>query len=505
MRGPAAATLATLAVLAAAGCSGSAAVTGTDAAKTTAAATTAADTTTGADTTTTSAKKPPTQHFRSRPDLRPPPVKVLTAAHGTAPGYIFIGPKKEVDQAGPLILDDAGQVVWFRTLDTKGVTDFRVQTYRGRPVLTWWRGESDKGVGNGRYVVMNDAYHVIADVRAGHGLSGDIHEFLITRRNTALISIYRTIKRDLTAFGGPKDGRFKEGVVQEVDIATGRVLFEWHSWPRVGLAESYEGIPKGKDAGDDWDYFHLNAIDVDTDGNLLLSARHTHAIYKVRKSDGQILWRLGGKRSDYKLGKGASFAWQHDIRRQPDGTLTLFDNAAAHPPDPNRSGGPHSRVLVLRLDDATKRAELVRSYSHPKKLLSTSQGNAQFLLDGHVLVGWGSNPYVTEFDRAGNVLLDLRFGVGEVDSYRAYRAGWVGHPTERPAVALEQGRAYVSWNGATEVRRWRVLDPAGKTLAEAAKRGLETTIAVPGAAAVRVEALGADGRELGRSALTRPR
>src|SRR4051794_12661138 len=482
----AAATLATLAALAAAGCSGT-----TEASRTTAVSTTTRASTTAASETTGTTMTPggaklPTQHFRSRPDLRPPPVKVLTAAHGTAPGYLFIGPKREVDQAGPLILDDAGQVVWFRTLDTKGVTDFRVQTYRGQPVLTWWRGESDKGVGNGRYVVMDDAYHVIADVRAGHGLSGDIHEFLITRHNTAVISIYRTIKRDLTKFGGPKDGAFKEGVVQEVDIASGRVLFEWHSWPRVGLAESYEGIPKGEDKGDDWDYFHLNAIDVDHDGNLLLSARHTHTIYKVRKSDGSIMWRLGGKRSDFAMGKGASFAWQHDIRRQPDGTLTLFDNGASRPPDSKTAPQPHSRVLVLRLDQSAKKAELVRSYAHPKKLLSTSQGNAQFLLDGHVLVGWGSNRYVTEFDRAGNVLLDLTFGSGKADSYRAYRATWVGHPTERPAVALEQGNAYVSWNGATEVARWRVLSAGGKTVAEAPRRGFETALPVPGSDAVQV-------------------
>jgi hypothetical protein len=497
------ATLATLAALAAVGCSGNAEVGETTAAKPRAPTTTAAKNA-PAGTTTTPAKKPPAQHFESRPDLRPPPVKVLTAAHGTAPGYIFIGPKREVDQAGPLILDDAGQVVWFRTLDTKGVTDFRVQTYRGQPVLTWWRGESEKGVGNGRYVVMDDSYRVIADVRAGRGLSGDIHEFLITRRNTALISIYRTVKRDLTAFGGPADGAFKEGVVQEVDIASGRVLFEWHSWPRVGLAESYEGIPKGEDRGDDWDYFHLNAIDVDDDGNLLLSARHTHAIYKVRKSDGAIMWRLGGKRSDFTLGKGASFAWQHDIRRQPDGTLTLFDNGASRPPE-KTAPQPHSRVLVLRLDPSAKRAELVRSYAHPRKLLSTSQGNAQFLLDGHVLVGWGSNRYVTEFDRAGNVLLDLTFGSGEADSYRAYRAEWVGHPTDRPAVFLSERKAYVSWNGATEVTRWRVLDIAGKTVAEAPKREFETSISLPSNDSVRVVALGADGRELGRSALTRSR
>src|SRR4051812_19753080 len=232
------------------------------------------------------ARKPPVQHFVSRADLRPPPVHVVVAAHGTAPGYIFIAPKKEVEQAGPLILDDRGQVVWFQPLDTHGVTDFRVQRYRGKPVLTWWRGETAKGIGNGRYVIYDDSYHLIANVTAGHGLSGDIHEFLITPRNTALFTVYRRVSSDLSTLGGRGDGKVEEGVVQEVDIKTGRVLFEWHSLPHVSPDESYEPVPK--DESEPFDYFHLNAIEEDGEGALLISARHTHAIYKIRKRDGAL-------------------------------------------------------------------------------------------------------------------------------------------------------------------------------------------------------------------------
>jgi hypothetical protein len=449
-----------------------------------------------AATTTAVAPRPPSQHFRSRADLRPPPVRVLTAARGTAPGYLFVAPKKQVDQAGPLILDDAGQVVWFHPLDTHGVTDFRVQRYRGRPVLTWWRGQSDKGIGDGRYVIYDSSYRLLKTVSAGNGLAGDIHEFLITPQNTALFTIYRTVNVDLTRFGGPRDGEIKEGVVQEVDIATGRVLFEWHSYPRAGLAESFEPLPKQR--SDPWDYFHLNSIALDGGGNLLLSARHTHTVYEVRRGDGRILWRLGGKRSDFRPTPGATFAWQHDARRRPDGTLTLFDNAASHPGQASQS-----RVLVLRLDKSRRRVSLVRSYAHRPRLLATSQGNAQFLPGGHVLVGWGSSPYVTEFDRAGHVLLDLRFGVGKVDSYRAYRSRWVGRPLDRPAVARRGAVVYVSWNGATEVARWRLRAADGRVLATVARRGFETAIPLgAGASSVTVEALDAAGQVLARSAAT---
>jgi hypothetical protein len=429
------------------------------------------------------------------------PVSVLTPAHRTAPGYVFLAPKKDVDQAGPLILDDRGQVVWFDPLETHGVTDFRVQTYRGKPVLTWWQGQSDQGVGNGHYVIMDGRYRQIAVVRAGNGLHGDIHEFLITPRNTALITVYHEVPYDLSPWGGARQGRLNEGVVQEVDIATGRVLFEWHSAEHVPPSESYEPLPK--DASTAWDYFHVNSIDRDGSGRLLVSARHTHAVYEIRKSDGAILWRLGGKESDFASGPGSRFAWQHDARRLPDGTIMLFDNAASDP------GTARSKVLVLRVDERRRTATLVRRYGHSPPLLSTSQGNAQLLADGHVFVGWGSNPYATEYDRAGNVRFDLRFGVGRVDSYRAFRFGWTGVPTTRPAVALrpadDRTTVYASWNGATEVARWRILAGADAArlspVVTVARDGFETHVTVSSTAPIfAVEALAADGSVLRRSA-----
>ena len=462
----------------------------------------------------TEAKKPaakagpppgPTQHFVSRPDLRPPVVKIDVAAHDTAPGLIFLAPKMAVVQAGPMIMDNRGRLVWFHPLKlTKGVTDFRVQTYRGKPVLTWWRGRvSDVGVGvNGWYVVYNDSYQPVAEVRPGHGLVGDVHEFRLTSHNTALMTIYHRRKVDLTSIGGPKNGLIWDGIVQEVDIATGRVLFEWHSYPAIGIKESYSAPPK-KQLGTKafpYDYIHLNAIDEEPNGNLLISGRNTHAAYEVDRKTGKILWRLGGKKSSYKMGPGAQFAWQHDVRRQPDGTITVFDNGAAPPVH------KLTRVLVLRLDDKNKTATLVRSYHHPKKLLAPFEGNAQFLPDGHVFVGWGGWPYVSEFSKDGKVLFDAYFGHGkppgeDADSYRAYRFVWHGHPKDVPAAAIKNGKVYVSWNGATDVTRWRVMvgdsNDGLKAGPSASKSGFETAIQLPASGKyVAVQALGANGKVL---------
>ena len=460
-----------------------------------------------AATTTAPVPKPgPTQHFFSRPDLKPPLVRILTPAHGTAPGYVFLAPKMVVAQAGPMIMDNRGEVVWFKPLNTKGVTDFRVQTYEGKPVLTWWRGHvSDMGVGDGWYVIYDTSYRPVAEVRPGNGLVGDVHEFLITPRNTAVFTVYHRLSVDLSAVGGPKKGSIWDGIVQELDIKTGKVLFEWHSYPEVGVKESYAPPPKaGAGAkAPPYDYFHINSIDVEPNGNFLVSARNTHTLYEIDRKTKKVLWRLGGKKSNFTMGRGTKFAWQHDARRHANGTITLFDNGAAPPVE------KFTRILVLRVDTKAKKVSLVRSYHHPKRLLAPFEGNAQFLPNGNIFVGWGAQPYVSEFGADGTERFDAYFGHGkppgqDADTYRAYRFVWHGKPTDRPALAVGGQTAYASWNGATEVRRWQVLAGADaqhlKPVKDATKSGFETPIRLTKPATVyAVRAIGANGKVLGTS------
>jgi hypothetical protein len=460
-----------------------------------------------AATTAAPAPKPgPTQHFFSRPDLKPPLVRIQTPAHGTAPGYVFLAPKMVVAQAGPLIMDNRGEVVWFKPLNTKGVTDFRMQRYEGKPVLTWWRGHvSNVGVGNGWYVIYDTSYRPVAEVRPGNGLVGDVHEFLITPRNTAVFTVYHRLPVDLSSVGGPKEGKVWDGIVQELDIKTGKVLFEWHSYPEVGVKESYAPPPKAKAGAKapPYDYFHINSIDVEANGNFLVSARNTHALYEVDRKTKKVLWRLGGKKSTFAMETGTKFAWQHDARRHADGTITLFDNGAAPPVE------KFTRILVLRVDTKAKKVSLVRSYHHPKRLLAPFEGNAQFLSNGNIFVGWGAQPYVSELGANGSLRFDAYFGHGkppgqDADTYRAYRFVWHGTPKDRPALAVGGQTAYASWNGATEIKGWQVLaGPDAQHLQpvkEAAKSGFETPIRLAKSAAFyAVRALGANGKVLGTS------
>jgi hypothetical protein len=377
---------------------------------------------------------------------------VLTQAHDdTGPGYVFLALKEGAGEHGPMIIDDHGQLVWFGK--DSSARDFKAQRYRGEPVLTWWEGKVVHGHGIGEYVIFDGSYREIARIRASNGYQGDLHESLITPEDTALLTAYAPTRTDLSPIGGPEDGAVWEGIVQEVDIETGEVLFEWRSSDHVSVEESYVKPPD--DPAYPYDYFHINSIDVDSDGDLLVSARHTWSVYKIDRKSGEVIWRLGGKRSDFEMGPGTRTAFQHDARRQPDGTITIFDNGA-HPKVHEQSRG-----IVVELDEDDMTATLRREYTHPDKLLSTSQANMQVLPNGNVFIGWGSEPFFSEFSRDGKLLFNARFRPNG-ESYRAFRFPWKGQPQDAPAVVAESesdGRVtlYASWNGATEVATWEVL------------------------------------------------
>jgi len=353
-----------------------------------------------------------------------------------------------------MILDKHGQLVWFYPRQNRGgiASDFKTQRYRGEPVLTWAEGKVVAGHGITEYVILDGSYQEITRVRAGNGYRGDLHEFLITPEDTALMTIYNPVRRDLSPIGGSKDSVVWEGIVQEVDIEMGEVLFEWHSLDHVGLDESYGEPPKKPKWG--FDYFHINSIDVDHDGNLLVGGHTTFTVYKVDHNSGKVIWRLGGKKSDFEMGPGTRTRYQHDARRLPDGTITVFDNGGVHKDE-------QSRGIVLELDEEEMSATLVRQYAHPDKRLAATMGNMQVLPNSNVFIGWGNLPGLSKFNSDGELLFDAKFPP-KVDSYRAFCFPWSGHPSDRPVAVAEHAseeevRVYASWNGAAQVTTWEVL------------------------------------------------
>jgi hypothetical protein len=445
--------------------------------------------------------KPPADRgvrvFRSRPGLRPPAVSVETGS--AEPGLVFVAPKRGATQQGPMIVDDNGSVVWFDPLPgDQQAFDFRPQRYRGEPVLTWWQGRvrTYRGAGVGR--ILDTSYRPVATVRAANGYELDAHEFQLTPAGTALVVSYVPVAWDLSELGGLRDGVVEDCVVQEIDVETGELRFEWHALGTIGLGESYRPAPRER--GQMHDPFHVNSVALDTDGNLLVSARHTNAIYKIDRRTGEVLWRLGGKRSSFAMEPGAAFALQHDARRRADGAITLFDNVAEDLP----ARGRRSRGLALRLDERAKTASVAQEWEHPDALLSPTQGSMQSLDGGGAFVGWGGRqPYFTEFAADGRTLFDARFVRPDVESYRAYRSPWRARGEGRPSVVATRTRqhtsVWVSWNGATDVASWRVHPDRGP-VSTWPRRRFETAITLDRRTrAVVVEALDASGAVLASS------
>jgi hypothetical protein len=453
------------------------------------------------------------QSFHSRPDLRPPTITVTAHAPDSTPGDLFLAPYSGPGQYGPMILDESGSVLWFDPLSPAGAraADFRVQQYGGRPVLTWWqdplRADGSSKAGE---VMLDSSYRQVAIVRAGNGYQPDLHEFQITPQGTGLITVYDGIDCDLSAVGGSRNAAVADTLMQEIDLRTGLVMYEWHSLDHVPLSDSYASGGQASEKTP-FDYFHINSIDVARNGDLLIDARNTWSAYDVDPKTGQIRWQLGGKHSSFRMGPGTRTAWQHDARLQPDGTITFFDNGAT----PLRH--PQSRAIQVALDQTRRTATLVRQFGHPlKPLVAGSQGNVQALADGDWMVGWGEVPYFSEFSSSGQLLLDAHLPA-PYESYRTYRLSWSGHPTDSPAVAVVRSSAphgttvaYVSWNGATEVASWRVLAGASPAtlapVAGAARGGFETAVSLPPLAAgsyVQAQALDGSGAVIGVSSAKR--
>ncbi|AEO56599.1 hypothetical protein MYCTH_111036 [Thermothelomyces thermophilus ATCC 42464] len=484
--------------------------------------------------------------FRSRPDLAPPRLNItIPATKDVEKGYLFVAPfagfpdtpteQHGPRQAGPYIFRDNGDLVWSGYgIYSIWSTNFQAARWKGKDVLFSFEGDHNAGYGHGHghITIMDQHYETIRELRAGNHKLVDKHEFHVINEETGLIQIYQPVPRDLTAWGaGPRQQWIVDAIFQELDIATGRLLFEWHSLDHVPPSESVLPINPGQAGGgynssDAWDYFHINSVDKDREGNYLISARDACAVHKINGTTGEIIWRLNGKRSDFTMGEGTTFCFQHHARwlqqagEGDDGVevISLYDNSAHG----TEHGGGHevhtadrSSAKILRLDTRAWTAELVHGYYPPSgyDLLSKSQGSAQVLPNGNVLVNWGSEGAVTEYTAEGEPIFHAAMDSGElgvgVENYRAFRFNWTGLPSEEPAVVALEGdegtSVYVSWNGDTETAVWRffeVVDELGSRsfLGEAERTSFETRLDLPRAkkvaGRVAAEAVDKQGRVL---------
>lgn len=455
-------------------------------------------------------------HFASAPGQQPMQANVLTLKPGASLNPIFVAPYDQssnpgllVGQTGPLIMDASGNPIWFHPLSNHNkyqAIDFQAQTLYGKPVLSWWQGTISgiqpsnlppgAALPGGHFVIYNQHYRQIASVQAPKGFSVDEHELLLTPAGNAYIIATKTVRANLTPYGGLPNGVYEDPFVLEINLRTGRVIYSWNMAKHVPLSDSFTPAPTLPNHP--WDVYHANSIALSSDGSqMLVSARNTWGIYDISRQSGQILWQVGGKQNQFTMPSslvtgpyGSAFQYQHDARYTPGGIRLFDDGGQGAPPD----GGPYGpgRALFLNLNFQNHTASLASPpLYHNPPVFPNSQGNTQLLPNGNVFVGWGSDTgpggvlssYFTEYSPTGSVLADYSLA-GQDISYRAFSYPWVGIPYRKPSVAAGvangQATVYASWNGSTETVAWEVLaGPTRNSLSPvltAPRTGFETAI-----------------------------
>ncbi|BGP37344.1 hypothetical protein JCM10450v2_001251 [Rhodotorula kratochvilovae] len=420
----------------------------------------------------------PSRSFHSSPFLTPE-LRIHTAPTEDASTdlFTFIGVRgataAKLGNFGPYVLDAQGEVVW---AGPKGsVLNVGRHIYQGEPVLAYYTGtEEYPGFGRGVYKLYDQSYQHIATVEAAGDLTNltDPHDFHITPDNTAVIETWIPREMDLSSLGGNKSGQFAfDCVIQEVDIASGELLFQWRSMDHIPVDETfYALIPPAGTEAQPFDAHHLNAVSRDDAGNFLISLRGPSTVYYISRETGEILWRLGGLKSSFKMGEKTDFHFQHHARLHGSGLssplrVTLFSNAA----NQYRVTAHEARGLILELDTDKMEVQLVREYLPSFHLPCSSEGSMQILENGNVVVGWGIRPWFSEYTENGTLVHNVQFGQidgrAQLDhSYRVYKDSWSGRPLDPPSMVFDastSSTAFISWNGATDVASYRLY--AGAT------------------------------------------
>lgn len=406
--------------------------------------------------------------FVSQPKLHPPKL-IWKVKHGVtlANGYFLIANTPNLaagrmaGQSGPELIDRHGHPVWFVPVSRNVVANnLALQTYNGKPALSYWVGvENAAGVvTSGKDIVVDQHYKTVATLKGSKGWIIDLHEMVIDGTDAWVIAS-KSERKDLRREHGPRHGTFVDNAVQEYDLTNGKLLYTWDAADHVKLADTYmKFIRDGV-----WDPYHINSLQLTGSKTFLVSLRNTWAAYQIDMATGKADWTLGGKHSTFRFKGKAQFQWQHDVQLHRNNVVSVFDD---HCCKVNSKGqllvpnGP-TRGLVLKLDMGRKTASMTKQYTRGKHFYAAFLGDTDLLSNGGAVIGWGSQPFFSEYGRSGNLLLDAQFPTNSDQTYRATLDHWTGTPSKPPigAVKTNGGRAtvYVSWNGVTGVHKWRVL------------------------------------------------
>jgi hypothetical protein len=331
----------------------------------------------------------------------------VTVSDSTSPGYLFLAPIISSVDSVPalLILQNDGTPVFALDL-LANAYDFKPQP---NGMLTFYDDASSI------FKVMDRTYAIVDSLQCGNGYETDIHELRILPNGHALLLGVNEEIVDMSQFvpGGDTAAVVVGSILQELDTSK-TVVFQWRSWDHYNITDAV-GIDFT------WhtiDYVHGNALDVDTDGNILFSSRMQNEITKIDRETGAIIWRLGGNNNQFRfVNDSIGFSYQHAVRRIANGDITLLDNGNLHVP-------AFSRAVEYALDTSQMTATLVWQYRNTPDIFGQGMGFVQRMDNGNTLIGWGAtNPTVTEVTAAGRKAYEMTFDSG-VHSYRAFRYDW---------------------------------------------------------------------------------
>jgi hypothetical protein len=461
--------------------------------------TTTSSTTTGS-TTTTASSTPIGAYttkgawsFVSAPKLHPPKVRAdhVGTLSQLAPGYFLTASfpdlsktsngQKLVGQSGPFMIDNRLQPVWFNPVPQNVVAaNLEVQTYNGKPALSWWQGVLTKTgqIVSGELDVVDQTYKKVATIKGQDGWLITLHDAVISGHNV-WVTANKNVQMNLAPYGGSGTGTMIDSGIQQYDLQTGKLLSTWDAQQHIPLTDSYQ-----KPIGNTWDPYHVNSVQV-SGSTFLASMRNTWAAYHVNAGTGAIDWTLGGKHSTYTFGKDAQFQWQHDVKLSSGNVVSAFDDHCCLQTGATtfQKAAGAGRGLLLKLDTSKHTATLLAQYLHQPSISPQFLGSMDSQSNGNAVVGWGVQPYFSEYTNTGKLLLDVVWPSPD-QSYRAMKNRWTGKPFFPPTggVRTSAGKAtvYASWDGATQVSFWRVLAGSSskslKSVATARKSGFETVI-----------------------------
>ena len=414
-----------------------------------------------------------------------PNIHILTPAGDVGDGYIFATNFLPGGFGGDpnlgaylMILDNNGDPVFYQKVpETTITTDYKVLK---NGLLAYWQ--------EGEYHLYDNNYNHVRTLSAKNGYNGiDLHDLIVLPNGNYMYIIYYNFVKDMSEVvpGGNENARIIDVAIQEVD-EDGNVVFEWKGIDHYDITDTNRGLTAAQ-----IDYSHANAVELDKDGNILLSSRHMDEITKIDHDTGEIIWRLGGKKNQFTMTSAPGipddpeFFFQHDIRVLPDGSIgdiSLFDNH-------NNNDPMNSRAMVFDIDEDNLTAELVWQYRNTPDVFSSFMGNAQYLPNGSFVIGWGGlpSPNITEVKQDGTKVFEMAFDAPYVN-YRGFRFEWEGYPTWAPDLVLtsegDNVQLYMSWNGATEIASYEVygwgLNQPIEQVTEVTKTGFESSVTLEG-------------------------